>query len=58
MLEMILLRPIGATAEVELIVTRTEAGVLGYGSYTAFRRAFGPFSITEFDLASFEAPTV
>lgn len=37
-----------------LIITRTRAGVLGFGSDAEFRRAFDSFGITEFDLASFE----
>lgn len=41
-------------AGARLIITRTRAGVLGFGSDADFRRAFDPFSITEFDLASFE----
>lgn len=41
-------------ASARVIVTRTRAGVLGFGSDAEFRRAFDRFSITEFDLASFE----
>lgn len=37
-----------------VIVTRTRAGILGFGSDAEFRRAFDRFGITEFDLASFE----
>jgi hypothetical protein len=43
-----------AEAGARLIATRTQAGVLGFGSDAEFKRAFGPFGITEFDLASFE----
>lgn len=43
-----------AKANARLIVTRTRAGVLGFGSDAEFRRAFDPFGITAFDLATFE----
>lgn len=43
-----------AEAEARLIATRTQAGVLGFGSDAEFQRVFGPFGITEFDLATFE----
>lgn len=43
-----------ADAGAKLIVTRTRAGVLGFGSDDEFRRAFSPYTITEFDLAPFE----
>jgi hypothetical protein len=43
-----------AEADARLIVTRTQAGVLGFGSDTEFRRVFDPFGITAFDLATFE----
>ena len=38
----------------KLIVARTRAGVLGFGSDDEFRRVFGPFGITEFGIATFE----
>lgn len=43
-----------ADAGARLIVTRTQAGVLGFGSDAEFRRVFGPFGIAAFDLATFE----
>ncbi|API60389.1 SIR2 family protein [Tardibacter chloracetimidivorans] len=43
-----------AEANARLIVTRTQAGVLGFGSDAEFRRVFDPFGITAFDLATFE----
>lgn len=43
-----------AEASARLIVTRTRAGVLGFGSDAEFRRVFEPFGITAFDLATFE----
>ena len=41
-------------AGARVIVTRTRAGIIGFGSDAEFRRAFDRFGITEFDLASFE----
>lgn len=41
-------------AEARLIVARTRAGVLGFGSDDEFRRVFTPFGITEFGIATFE----
>lgn len=41
-------------AEGKLVVARTRAGVLGFGSDEEFRRVFGPFGITEFGIATFE----
>lgn len=38
----------------KLVVARTRAGVLGFGSDDEFRRVFGPFGITEFGIATFE----
>lgn len=43
-----------AESGARLIVTRTRAGILGFGSDQDFRRTFDRFGITEFDLASFE----
>lgn len=43
-----------AEANARLIVTRTQAGVLGFGSDAEFRRTFDPFGIAAFDLATFE----
>lgn len=42
-------------AGVDLIATRTKAGVLAFGSDSAARTAFAPWAITEFDLHSIEA---
>jgi NAD-dependent SIR2 family protein deacetylase len=43
-----------AEADARLIVTRTQSGVLGFGSDAEFKRVFERFKIAEFDLASFE----
>lgn len=38
----------------QIIVARTQAGVVGFGSDSEFRKALEPFNITEFGLATFE----
>lgn len=43
-----------SAAQAPLIVTRTRLGVLGFGSDDAFRSVFGPFGITDFDVAPLE----
>lgn len=43
-----------AKAGVEIIVARTKAGVLAFGSDADVRKAFDPFGITEFDLHTIE----
>jgi hypothetical protein len=42
------------SANVDLLVARTKAGVLGFGKDTDMRTAFDPFSITDFDLHTIE----
>jgi len=42
-------------AQVDVLVARTRAGVLAYGSDAAVRSAFAPFGITGFDLHTIEA---
>ncbi len=41
-------------ADARLIVARTQAGVIGFGSDDAFRKTFEPFKITDFGLLTFE----
>lgn len=41
-------------ADGKLIVARTQAGVLGFGSDDEFRRVFSPFGITDIGIATFE----
>jgi NAD-dependent SIR2 family protein deacetylase len=41
-------------AQAPLVVTRTRLGILGFGSDDVFRNVFGPFGITDFDIASLE----
>ena len=41
-------------ADSKLIVARSRAGILGFGSDDEFRRVFGRFGITEFGIAAFE----
>lgn len=41
-------------AQADLLVARTKAGVIGFGSDHEFRRVFSPFNVTEFDLSVFE----
>lgn len=43
-----------AKAGVDAIITRTKAGVLGFGADADLRTAFNPHGITEFDLHSIE----
>lgn len=43
-----------SAAQAPLIVTRTRLGVLGFGSDDVFRIVFGPFGITETDVAPLE----
>ena len=43
-----------SAAQAPLIVTRTRLGVLGFGSDDVFRTVFGPFGITETDVAPLE----
>lgn len=54
---------VGGTAEVrkavqaagvDVLAARTKAGVLGFGSDSDIRKAFSPFEIADFDLASIE----
>lgn len=42
------------TAGVDVLAARTRAGVLAFGADTDIRKAFAPFDIAEFDLASIE----
>lgn len=37
-----------------LLVARTQNGILGFGTDDEFKRVFGPFGITEFGIATFE----
>jgi hypothetical protein len=41
-------------AKVDVVVTRTRAGVLSFGSDTAIRSAFDTYTITDFDLHTIE----
>lgn len=43
-----------ATAGVDVLAARTRAGVLAFGADADIRKAFAPFDIAEFDLASIE----
>ena len=43
-----------SAGEAPLVVTRTRLGVLGFGSDDAFRKVFGRFGITDFDVAPLE----
>jgi NAD-dependent SIR2 family protein deacetylase len=47
-------RDVVAAAEGKLVVARTRAGVLGFGSDDEFRRVFGSFGIAEFGIATFD----
>ncbi|WP_342250887.1 SIR2 family protein [Sphingomonas sp. OTU376] len=41
-------------AESNLLVARTQNGILGFGTDDEFKRVFGQFGITEFGIATFE----
>ncbi|WP_340318066.1 SIR2 family protein [Rhizorhabdus argentea] len=47
-------RDIVEAAGSDLIVARSQAGVIGFGSDEEFRKVFGPFSISDFGLLTFE----
>ena len=47
-------RDVVEAANANLIVTRTRAGVLGFGSDDEFKRTFQSFGITDFGVATFE----
>jgi hypothetical protein len=42
------------SAKVDVLVTRTKAGVLGFGNDSDMRSAFGSYGITDFDLHTIE----
>lgn len=43
-----------SAVQAPLVVTRTRLGILGFGSDDIFREVFGPFNITDFDVAPLE----
>ena len=47
-------RTAAEAVEADLVITRSKAGVLGFGQDSAFKRAFSKFGIESFDLHSIE----